>query len=381
MKIKNKSKSIRIREAAIRDGVNYIVGLSKIPIPLEVVKELITIKKEKAPLNFVDWQLENWPQIYHNELDSVVKLPYLDKDYLLPNVLIFDNTKRKLPLSSIKLQPNGDLFELDNDIRSLTEDSFAKLLNYLRKKRMYSNEQNLRLANIIEEGEEIILKVQPVEYRDFVHTNLVLDAKPKTKKQTLRDYIHSNGKLNSLENTQLANHLGVEILLFTADGSLIMQERSKKVAFRTNELCSAASGAVSLNDVLTEMTLEEMPKLREAFEEIGISKIDVPTNQIFFLGINRDIILGGKPGMYFFGKTNLSEKQIEEKRKDARDKWESEKLIFFHFGQIAHKNLITAREKHIFLSKVEEFIDEYIDKSSIPLLAAVALWAKWHTEG
>ena len=147
------------------------------------------------------------------------------------------------------------------------------------------------------------------------------------------------------------------------------------------ELCSAASGAVSLTDVPTEITLEEMSKLREAFEEIGISKTDIPPDQIFFLGITRELIRGGKPEMFLFGKTTLSEKQIKEKREDARDKWESKKLIFFHFGQITDKSLSNTMEKHRFLSKVDEFIDAYIDKSSVPHLTAVALWAKSRVEG
>ena len=376
-----KSKMKRIIKSASEDGVSYIIGLSGLPSPITTIKEIIKINVESSPANFVDWKLENWREIYHQELNDCAELPYKGNGLRLPQILILDNTKRKLPMSSIKLQYNGDVFGLNNAIRSLTEDSFEELLNYLRKKRRYSNEQNLRLVSIIEEEGGVLLKVQPVEYKYFVHTNLVLDAKSKKGKQTLREYLHFNGKLDDLEKTPLANHLGVNILLFTADGSLIMQERSKKVAFRIKELCSAASGAVSLNDVPTEITLEKMSKLREAFEEIGISETDVPPDQIFFLGITRELIRGGKPEMFLFGKTNLSEKQIKKKREDARDKWESKKLIFFPFGQITDKDLSNTMEKHKFLSKVDEFTDEYIDKSSVPLLTAVALWVKCRMEG
>lgn len=376
-----KSKMKRIIKSASEDGVSYIIGLSGLPSPITTIKEIIKINVESSPANFVDWKLENWREIYHQELNDCAELPYKGNGLRLPQILILDNTKRKLPMSSIKLQYNGDVFGLNNDIRSLTEDSFEELLNYLRKKRRYSNEQNLRLVSIIEEEGGVLLKVQPVEYKYFVHTNLVLDAKSKKGKQTLREYLHFNGKLDDLEKTPLANHLGVNILLFTADGSLIMQERSKKVAFRIKELCSAASGAVSLNDVPNEITLEKMPKLREAFEEIGITKTDIPKDQIYFLGIIRELIMGGKPWMSFFAKTNLSEKQVIEKWKDARDKWESEKLIFFNFGPIANGNLDNQMETHRFLSKVDEFIDKYIDQSSIPLLASVALWVKYRMGG
>ena len=381
MKIKKKSESTRIKEAAIRDGINYIIGLPKIPVPLETVKEFITIKKEEAPPHFVDWELANWPKRYYQELEKCVKLPYKGEEHFLPQVLIFDNTRKKLNLSNIHFFPMETSFSLRNDIHALTEDSFEKLLNYLRKKRSYSNDQNLRLINIIEEQEKVILEVQPVEYKYYVHTNLVLDVKSKKKDQSLREYLHSNGKLEDLNKSSLADQLGINILLFTVDGSLIMQKRSKRVAFRTGELCPAASGWVSLTDVPTTITMEKMPKLREAFEEIGITKADIPTDQIFFLGICRELIRGGTVDMFFFTKTNLSEKQIIEKWDDARDKWESEKLIFFHFGQIAHKNLNNPMGKHRFLSKVDEFIDKYIDESSIPLLTSVALWVKYRIGG
>ena len=381
MGIKKKSKSKRIKEAAIRDGINYIVGLSKIPVPLAVVKELLRIRKEEAPPNFVDWELTDWPEIYHQEVGKCVKLPYKGEEHFLPQVLIFDNTRKKLNLSNIHFYPMGTFFDLRNDIRALTEDSFEKLLNYLREKRSYSNEQNLRLINIIEEQEKVILEVQPVEYKYYVHTNLVLDVKSKEKDQPLRKYLHSGGKLEDLNKSSLADQLGINILLFTADGSLIMQKRSKRVAFRTGELCPAASGWVSLTDVPTTITIEEMPKFREAFEEIGIVKSDISTDQIFFLGITRELIRGGTVDMFFFAKTTLSEKQIVEKWEDARDKWESEELTFFHFGQAVNKNPSTAMEKHRFLSKIDEFIDDYIDQSSIPLLTSVALLVKYRMGG
>ena len=384
MGIKNRSKSVRIKEAAIKDGINYIIGLSKIPIPLEIVKEVIDIKKEESTSHFVDWELKNWPKIYSQELQKCLKLLYKGKEFLLPQVLIFDNTEKQLKMSNIYFHLLEKPFTLREDIRALTEELFEKLLNYLRKKKRYSNQQNLRLISIREECKKVVLEVQPVEYKHYVHTNLLLDAKSKGKEQTLREYCHSHGKIEELIASPLANHLGINILLFTADGSCIMQKRSKKVAVYIGELCAAASGAVSLTDIPSkETTLEEMPKLREGFEEIGISITDIPKDQIFFLGITRELIRGGKPEMFFFGKTNLSEKQVIEKWKDAKDKWEASDLVFFHFGKIAFENLVYENKIHEFLCKVDDFIEKHIEESSISLLTNLALWVKYRlkTEG
>lgn len=381
-------KSMRLEKiTAIKGGivevVSYVTGL---PIPLGVIEKILKIIKEDSPPHFVDWELRDWPKIYHQEAGRWVKLPYKGEKHFLPQALIFDNTTKKLNLSNIHFRRLEKPFDLSNNERALaicalTEDCFEKLLNYLRKKRSYSNEQNLRLVDIIEEQEKVMLEVQPVEYKYYVHTNLVLDVKPKEQDQTLRELLHSNGKLEDLNKSSLADLLGINILLFTVDGSLIIQKRSKREAFRTGELCPAASGTISLTDVPTTITLEEMPKLREAFEEIGIIQTDIPKDQIFFLGITRELVRGGTADMFFFAKTNLSKKQIEKKWKDARDKWESEKLIFFHFGDIAHGNLNNWMERHGFLCKVDEFIDKYKDESSIPLLTSVALWVKYRIGG
>lgn len=387
MRIKKKSRSRRIKEAVIKDGVNYIAGLSGyatglswIPFPLEVLEELLRMRREKSPSDFVDWQLEDWPQIYINELNSVVKLPYRDENHLLPQVLIFNNIERKLGLSQIGFKLKEKPFELKDNIRALTEDSFEQLLKYLREKKRYSNEENLRLVNILERGKKVEFEVQPVEYKYYVHTNLVLDAKSKGKDQTLREYLHSDGRLEELNDSPLANNLGVNMLLFTSDGSLVLQIRSKSVAFRTGELCSSASGTISLTDVLTDTTLRDMPKLREAFEELGVKKSDVPKDQISLLAITRELIRGGEPEMFIFAKMNLSEKELLRRRRDARDKWEAKNLVFFHFGKIAYEDLTKKSKVHGFLCKVDEFIDKYIEESSIPLLTNLALWVEYRLE-
>ncbi len=315
-------------------------------------------------------------QVY-KQIDSTVRFHYRNKEYFLPHVIIFDNAERKLGLSQIILRYDG-VFQLKNDIRALTEDSFEKLMQYTRKKRIYSNEENLRLTDIIEEGERVIFKVQSVCYEHYLHTNLVLDAQSKGKKTTLRDYLHSQGELESLNDSPLANNLGINILLFTADGSLIMQKRSRKVAFRTGELCPSVSGTMTLIDLGddSERSLDSIPKLREAFEELGIHRKDIPLDQLHFLGVTRELIRGGEPEIFFFGKTDLSEKEVKKKRENARDKFESEDLVLFHIGKIAFEYLRGIKAYEYFTS-IDEFYDKYIDKAGVTLLANIALWVKY----
>jgi hypothetical protein len=377
MKIKEKSKSKRLMEAVAEDGINYIIGFSRIPIFSRTAIEFLKIRKEESPINFVDWQLKEWPLLYSNEIPSAVQFSYKGKEFLLPQILIFE---KDLHLSQIILRCSSKAFQLRDDAKALTEDSFETLRHYLRNKRSYSNDENLRLTNIIEEDEKVIFEVQSVTYEYYLHTNLVLDARPKGKTETLRQYLHSQRRLEELNDSPLANNLGVNILLFTADGSVIMQERSKKVAFRSGELCPSASGTMSLTDLRygEECSLDSIPKLREAFEELGIHAEDIPQDQLFFLGVTRELIRGGEPELFFFGRTRLSRKELEKERwRDARDKWESRKLHFFHFGRIAFEDLTGAYKVHEFLSSVDDFSDEYLEMASVTLLANIALWVRY----
>ncbi len=286
------------------------------------------------------------------------------------------NIKENKKLSEIKFNFNNKSFILDDEVRALTEIPYKRLLKLLRKKRRFSNDQNLRLYKILKKDNNIVLNVQPVDYNLFVHTNLLLDVKLKNKKQTLRELLHSNGKLEQLNNSLLANHLGIGILLFTADGSIIIQKRSKKVAFRTNEFCPTASGAISSTDLPVNLSLENMAIFRESFEEIGINNSDIMFDQTKFLGITRELIRAGKPEMFFIAKTKLSEDEIKYKWKDAKDKWESKKIIFINFGELAFKKLFTQNEKHDFLLKIDDYINKYSNQSSIPLLTGIALWVQ-----
>lgn len=379
MKLKRETKSKRIIDAAVADGFSYIVGLALIPLrfpvplPLGTIKKSIQIIRESSPFNYVDWELGNWPEIYSEELSASMKLLFRGKEYLLPQVLLFNNVERKLDLEQVFLKLEKRPFEPPDSVRGLTEKAFQRLLKALKQSKSYYNDENVRLIDIIEKDDKLVLKVQPVEYKWYVHTNLVLDAKIG-KSDTLREYLHSDGKLEKLSESPLANNLGINILLFTADGSLIMKKR-KRVAFRVNELDPSASGTICLADLSTSpITLDKMPHLREALEELGI--VSGRISQTFLLGITRELIRGGQPEIFMFARTDLTENQIKNCWESARDKHEAKNVIFYNFGRMACEILDNDQKKHAFLLKVDDFLEKHIENASIPLLTAIAFWVQ-----
>jgi hypothetical protein len=375
MNLREPSMWKRLGGAAAEDAVSFICGLPMpgVPVPLETVKTLVRLIRERSPYNFVDWELRNWPEIYRKQREHLVTLSYQGKKYPLPQVLVLDNTSLKYSLSDVRLHLQPSRFQLRPKIRALTEIPFKKLAKALR----YSNDENLRLVEISETQRKLDLTLQPVQFEDYLRTNLVLDAKIKGKHETLRQSLHHDGVLENLNESPLANNLGINILLLTADGSLIIQQRSKKVALRRGEFCPSASGTVSLEDVPGDIALDRMYGLREAFEEIGIQSPDVVSETVVLLGITRELIRGGEPEMFLCAATSLSEGGIRAKWEHARDNWEATNLTFCNLGRIAHGPLDSSDAQHEFLGAIDGFIDRFIDHASIPLLTNIALWADY----
>lgn len=383
MRLRRETKSRRIINAAVADGLSYIVGLAltplqlSVPLPLGTIKKCVQIIGESSPFNYVDWELRNWPEIYSGELSASMKLLFRGKEYLLPQVLLFNNTERKLDLEQVVFQLEKRPFEPPDPVKGLTEKAFQRLFKALKRRKVYYSDENVRLIDIVEKDGKLVLKVQPVEYKWYVHTNLVLDAKIG-KSDTLREYLHSNGKLEKLSKSSLANNLGINILLFTADGSLIMKKR-KRVAFRVGELDPSASGTICSADLPTPpITLDKMPHLREALEELGI--VSGHISQTFLLGFTRELIRGGEPEIFIFARTNLTENQIKNCWKSARDKHEAKDVMFYNFGRIAFEILDNDQKKHSFLLKVDDFLERHIEKASITLLTIIAFWVQYRLQ-
>jgi hypothetical protein len=373
---KKPSKSKRIIKAVATDGLSYIVGLSRVPLPIETLKTIRQIKRESYP-TFVDWELRDWLEIYHQELGKTVTLPFGHDNLLLPQVLVFDNVKSKLGLEQVTFQIESKRYELPVWVKGLTEKPFQQLLDQLKRHKSFYNDTNVRLIDVINKGDGLVLVVQPVEYQYYVHTNLVLDAR-KGESESLRQCLHAKGKLEALSESPLANNLGISILLFTTDNSLIVKKRMK-VAFRSGEWDPSVSGTVSLVDLpINLMTLCQMPHLREAIEELGVQANSV--KKIALLGITRELIRGGEPELFFFGETSLTENEVERFWKDAKDKDEAKELSFFNFGVNANEILNDSSKAHHFLLKVDDFLEKHIDKASIPLLTSLAFWIQYRLE-
>lgn len=331
---------------------------------------------------FLDWELRDWPKIYYREVSRCLMIHHHGTRLMLPQVpLLLWNAPTG---TNIFVDHRSEPFVLAEDIRAMTEESLKLQKRFYRLwRRKYTNETNLRLKGIeFTNGEESTLVVQGVKYEDYVRTNLGLDVKYSGQQETLRQRVHPDGKLEELSQSPLGNSTGIGTLLFTADGKLIMQKRSWRVAIRPGELAPSSSGTLTYTDVPagTRVALGKLPKLRETFEELGLGPTDI-RGEIMFLGLTRELIRGGQPELFFFGFTGLSENDVRARFADAEDKFESRRIVFYDFGNLAFDELKTDDLRHDFLSRLDGLIDQYRPAMSVPLWTSLALWRERRLAG
>ena len=367
-----------IIEGAVGDVAGYVItGFPVIGVSSAIVKSVGTVLAPKLkyllPSTYLDWQLKGWHGIYRNE--CALQVVYQHQNFLLPQVLMLDNTGGRFRMKDVRLIRRPEGFSLSKNILSRTaeaHDSYVRMLRHTFKK--YHNDNNLRLCGFSATDGGATLECQNVMFEDSIRTNLVLDADFQGQGNTLRKELHNEHRLESLETSLLANQCGVNILVFTPNGELIIQMRSRSVAVRPGEYCPSGSGTIESSDVPSSAaTLADANVLREAHEEIGVWTPE--EDSVTLLGITRELIRGGQPEFFFAAKDSRNKDQVLAGARIARDRFERKSLLhFFDFGPFAFARTLDDEGRTMFRSLVDKCIDKYQDRMSIPLWTALTLW-------
>ena len=101
------------------------------------------------------------------------------------------------------------------------------------------NEFKVRPREVVKNGEDLIIYVEPTTYYYSFITNFSCDllfSKTKSLRTILEPYIISSSRskplksINECKDLPISNHLGINILIITSDGNLLLSERSSTVA-------------------------------------------------------------------------------------------------------------------------------------------------------
>lgn len=377
-----------VGKAALDDTANWLVGvgvlamfphLPALVIPYTVVKsaaEHLTWRiRRHRPTNYTFWN-RPWSELrdlYETDWRDAVKLLYRGQRCAVPQLLLADTSAGPLKLD---LAMTGTRrFSLPQAIEELTEKYRSDLIEALKKNDAYHRApfSSLAVTGVAREASRVVLDVRPADYDDLLRTHYSLDVdwkgRPSLRQTLLRT---APGTLGPLEGSALPNILGVDVLIFTPSGSLVLQRRSRLVAVRPGEICASSSGGARPDDVGKPWPLAA---LRESREELGLDLSQIAPESLRFIGLTRDFASHGVMGCYFCAETTETEETIRRRADTAQDKREHAEIILFHFGaDLVRGSLEDDAARSRFYARVDELITRYGRESSVPLLAALALW-------
>ena len=211
-----------------------------------------------------------------------------------------------------------------------------------------SNNVTIRLkkAGYDEQKRELVLDTERSLYFYMLVTNRCMDYSISDT-MTLREVYEFNNKVSPLEESKLGNQIGINGLVFTSDGYLLIEKRGKKKTTWKGKLAQPISLALKEKDILPNGgSIDASPEAaNDAFRGIifqtlqknygidenmiaGIGTDGSVKNGAFdlkdsFLGLARDLIEGGKPNMYFYIALNVTAAELkavmEQRAKDAAE--------------------------------------------------------------
>lgn len=273
----------------------------------------------RAPLAERYLSLSAQEQLALYSKDAPIVTTLAGQDFLLPASLAY-SPKRDgdLQHQDISFLLSSNEFVLDEAL-----DDYQKPVRRAaeRDKRLFDGKV-IRLASLAPDG---LAMLEPASYFDALVTNFAMDHRPSGRTESLRDFLHGQTRsVGDFNGNKLVNHLGIVCMIETADGKLLAQQRSAKVANRPRSISASVSGAVNLTDVrLLETQTFGLPALagavfRETFEELGVEP-----RETRFLGLLREFLRGGKPEIYFYARSSASTDRVIARRKKAEGRAET----------------------------------------------------------
>ncbi len=230
----------------------------------------------------------------------------------------------------LKINANNKLFRctefLDKSIEQIREIAFTE---FKADRKITHDGTVMRLDAVTDDGVTTNLDIQRAKYSSQAHSNLIVDYKFEDESIfSIREHLlkEFENKLPPLDDTRLANTLGVAILVFYRDGETLTPffvPRTKEPAvFNHGNWHCTASGAAEWPDDFdgTDKSFESFildDLYNELYEEVGLLAEDL-TN-VVPLAICRELVRAGKPQLFFIGFTELGYEALVAKMNAARN--------------------------------------------------------------
>lgn len=241
------------------------------------------------------YKINNVHEKYLNNYGLKLAIGNHQIDFLYKPLLTICNDSDKYNVD-IDHQPH--YYELNSIIMSI----YTKLL-HVHRNDYVENFDCVRLDSysVDEDNLKLTLKTIKIKCFDNLVTNFALDYKLDSG-ITLRKIFEYGCELPDLKDSQMANQIGINALVFLKDGSLLMPKRGKNATISKGMVTSSIAMAFELkNENLTSDAL-----LQESIVTGLTERLYLPTEiisktkvEIVFLGFGQSVVWGGKPQFYF----------------------------------------------------------------------------------
>lgn len=233
----------------------------------------------------------------------------------LPVVTVFTNT---LGDTEMRFHDRKEAFVLPMFVR---ENVLALMRAHLVSDT--TNSDTVRLNDLCYANGTLTLDTMRTHYFDMLVTNRCMDYSLGDV-TTLREVYEYNSTVTPLKDSQLSNQIGLNGLIFTRDGYLLLEKRGRKKAVWKNKFAQPISLAMKTGDLLrpddvigpsADDSAENFKNtvLATVKKNFGLTEEDIvdfraPFN---FLGVARDLLEGGKPNLCFFVTVNKRARELK----------------------------------------------------------------------
>lgn len=240
---------------------------------------------------------------------------YVKGKLYLPSVNVYANVAGN---TEVTFSDSADKFELPRFVR----DNALALME-AHGASSFSNGATIRLNDVAVDGNKLTLKTARSQYFDMLITNRCMDYQLNDL-LSVRDVYESGPKVSLLSESQLGNQIGINGLIFTTDGYLLVEMRGYHKTTWKNKFAQPISLAMKKSDI---KNFDEQGRIADGAEKVfrdiilgtikknfGLTADDILEFKLCnnFFGLARDLLEGGKPNLYFYVTVNMTAQRLDE---------------------------------------------------------------------
>ncbi|MFO1155468.1 MAG: hypothetical protein U1E43_01220 [Rhodospirillales bacterium] len=273
--------------ALLKTLLTYVFTITPL---IETIGIIFKQRRDRNEHIFLNKKVDTLINYYKKE-SAWMSLPNKQDDVPIPMIVAADWTHCSKE-DNAELQIIKNKFVLKRHIGELTGHNLKEYRRFLKEigRRPPRDDENLRIVALQKHDSRMTIVLQPVKYFDTIKTNFTMDFTARGKYSSLRCLVHKDQTLEPLGHTSLSDHIGVDTLLFSVEGNLIISERGRNLAVTPGRLGPAGAGALKLDDFPESehsVSLHRLNLFRELIEETAITRSALNENSLRILGIGQ----------------------------------------------------------------------------------------------